>query len=254
VALVPTMGALHEGHLALVREGQRRCRRVVASIFVNPAQFAPTEDLARYPRTFEEDCALLAAERADLVWAPPVDVVYPQNFATRVVPAGAADGLESASRPHFFAGVATVCLKLFNQVTPDIALFGEKDYQQLQVIRQLVRDLDLALAIVAHPTVREPDGLAMSSRNRYLLAEERQRAARLYAVLNAVAAGCRGGRPQGEVLATGRQDLAEAGFRLDYLEVRDAETLAVPGPASKALRVLVAAWLGTTRLIDNVAA
>lgn len=252
IGLVPTMGALHEGHLELVRAARRHADRVAVSIFVNPAQFAPTEDLATYPRTFEADLALLATLGADLVWAPAASEMYPPGFATRVVPAGAADGLESDARPHFFGGVATVCCKLFTQVGPDVAVFGEKDYQQLCVVRQMVRDLDLPLAILGVPTVREADGLAMSSRNRYLTAEERAVAPTIHRVIAAVAAAAR--TDAAAALARGRRDLEAAGFKVDYLELRDAVTLAPAAPGfAGPLRVLAAAWLGRTRLIDNVA-
>jgi pantoate--beta-alanine ligase len=254
VALVPTMGALHAGHLALVAEARRRAPRTITSIFVNPTQFAPHEDFGKYPRTFESDCAALKSAGCDLVWAPTVPVMYPDGFATRIQPAGAATGLESDFRPHFFGGVATVCAKLFLQTQADFALFGEKDYQQLQVVRQMVRDLDIAIEIVGHPTVREPDGLAMSSRNAYLSPEDRQRAPLLHAVILDVARGVASGHAAGELVAAARKRLADAGFRVDYVEVRNAETLAtLDAAASGPARVLAAAWLGTTRLIDNVA-
>jgi pantoate--beta-alanine ligase len=254
IALVPTMGALHEGHLSLVRLGQARCRRTITSIFVNPTQFAPNEDFSKYPRTFDDDCAKLAGVGCDLVWAPTPPVMYPEGFATRVVPAGAAEGLETDFRPHFFGGVATVCSKLFLQTQADVAVFGEKDYQQLCVIRQVVRDLDMALEIVPGPTVREADGLAMSSRNRYLSAEERARAVVIYDVVRRVAEAAAQGR-HAVAIADGEAALAAAGFRqIDYVTVRDAETLKDWDPASgRPARVLAAAWLGNTRLIDNVA-
>lgn len=251
VALVPTMGALHEGHLQLVRIGHRRAKRCVVSIFVNPTQFAPHEDFGRYPRDEAGDLSKLALVGCDLVWAPDKDEMYPDGFATRIVPAGAAEGLETDFRPDFFAGVATVCAKLFQQVGADFAVFGEKDYQQLCVIRQTVRDLNLPLEIIAAPTVRENDGVAMSSRNRYLSPEERGAAPTLHRVIAAVAKAAGQGEEAG-ALVQGRQALEAAGFRVDYLEVRDAETLKAPHP-SRAKRVLVAAWLGKTRLIDNVA-
>lgn len=254
VALVPTMGALHAGHLALVAEARRRAPRTITSIFVNPTQFAPHEDFGKYPRTFESDCAALKSAGCDLVWAPTVPVMYPEGFATRIQPTGAATGLESDFRPHFFGGVATVCAKLFLQTQADFALFGEKDYQQLQVVRQMVRDLDIAIEIVGHPTVREPDGLAMSSRNAYLSPEDRQRAPLLHAAIVDVARGVASGHAAGELVAAARKRLADAGFRVDYVEVRHAETLAPLEAASTGpRRVLAAAWLGTTRLIDNVA-
>jgi pantoate--beta-alanine ligase len=255
IALVPTMGALHEGHLALVRLGRRRCRRVVVSIFVNPTQFAPHEDFERYPREEAGDLAKLASAGCDLAWMPDRAVMYPEGFATRIVPAGAAAGLESDTRPHFFGGVATVCCKLFGQVAPDVAVFGEKDYQQLCVIRQVVRDLDLPLEIVGAPTVREADGLAMSSRNAYLSPEQRRIAPELNRAITKVAAALRDGAAPGQATAQAREEIARAGFDpVDYIEVRDGETLA-PAPAGggRPLRVLAAAWLGKTRLIDNEA-
>jgi pantoate--beta-alanine ligase len=255
VALIPTMGALHEGHLELVRIAKRHCDRAVTSIFVNPAQFAPTEDFDKYPRTFEDDCAKLESVGGDLVWAPTAPEMYPEGFATRVAPAGAAEGLETDFRAHFFGGVATVCCKLFLQVGADAAVFGEKDYQQLCVIQQMVRDLNLPLEIIPAPTVREADGLAMSSRNRYLSADERGRAVTINHVIMDVAAAVRAGRELTPVLAAGRKVLEHAGFGpVDYLEVRDAGTLRPWDRASgSASRVLAAAWLGKTRLIDNVA-
>jgi pantoate--beta-alanine ligase len=256
VGLIPTMGALHDGHLELVRIAKRHATRAITSIFVNPAQFAPTEDFDKYPRTFEDDCAKLNAVGGDLVWAPTAPEMYPQGFATRVIPAGAAEGLETDFRPHFFGGVATVCCKLFTQTGTDIAVFGEKDYQQLCVIKQMVRDLNLPLEIVAAETVREPDGLAMSSRNRYLTADERRRAITIHHALQHLAQAV----PNGDGAATqaiseGRARLEAAGFGpIDYLVVRDAETLAPWDRASgRKARVLAAAWLGKTRLIDNLA-
>jgi len=255
VALVPTMGALHDGHLSLVRTARRRADRVVVSIFVNPAQFAPTEDFSTYPRTFAADIALLSQESVDLVWAPgKVAVMYPEGFATEVVPGGAAAaGLEDAFRPDFFKGVATVVCKLFTQVTPDIAVFGEKDYQQLKVVGRMARDLDLPLKVIGAPTVREGDGLALSSRNVYLSAEERAAAPTLHRVLTLCAKKIAEGHSIATILSEGREAIARAGFALDYLEARHAETLAPlaaaqDGPA----RLLVAAKLGKTRLIDNV--
>ncbi|MEZ5842126.1 MAG: pantoate--beta-alanine ligase [Hyphomicrobiaceae bacterium] len=258
IALIPTMGALHAGHLALVAAGRKRCTRTVTSIFVNPTQFAPHEDFAKYPRTFPDDLAKLASVGGDLVWAPTVDIMYGDGDATRVVPDGAALGLESDFRPHFFKGVATVCNKLFNQVTPDLAVFGEKDYQQLAVIRQMVRDLDMPLAILGHATVREKDGLAMSSRNAYLSAAERAAAPTVWRTIRAVAKVAKTARgrtqPIEAAIAAGRVELSAAGFGpIDYLEVRDAVTLAPPDATTRKLRVLVAAWLGRTRLIDNCA-
>lgn len=254
IGLVPTMGALHEGHLALVRAAKARCPRVVVSIFVNPTQFAPHEDFARYPRDEAGDLAKLAAVGCDLVWMPDVTVMYPPGFATSIVPKGPAEGLESDHRPSFFIGVATVCTKLFNQVAPDLAVFGEKDYQQLCVIRQVVGDLDLPLEIVGHPTVREADGVAMSSRNAYMDPEQRAIAPAIYRVLEETAAAVARGTSIEEATSRGREELTAAGFKVDYLAVRDAETLAPADRGSgRPLRVLAAAWLGQTRLIDNVA-
>lgn len=254
IGLVPTMGALHEGHLALVRTAKARAGRVVVSIFVNPTQFAPHEDFTTYPRDEAGDLEKLAAIGCDLVWAPDVNVMYPPGFATSIVPKGPAEGLETDHRPNFFVGVATVCTKLFTQVAPDLAVFGEKDYQQLCVIRQVVKDLDLPLEIVAHPTVREPDGLAMSSRNAYMTAEERARAPIIHKVLLQTAEAVASGQGIAEATSCGREELVAAGFKVDYLEVRDAETLApVEDGSKRPLRVLAAAWLGKTRLIDNVA-
>ena len=226
VALVPTMGALHAGHLSLVRLARRRATRVVVSIFVNPAQFGPSEDFATYPRTFAADVKALREEHADLVWAPAVADMYPDGFAIQVVPEGpAAVGLEDAARPHFFAGVATVVAKLLIQCQPDVAVFGEKDYQQLRVVTAMARDLDLPVKIIGAPTVREPDSLAMASRNVHLSADERAVAPVLYRVLKLCAEKIAAGRPVAAILAEGRETLERAGFRLDYLEVRDAGTL-----------------------------
>jgi pantoate--beta-alanine ligase len=255
IALVPTMGALHAGHLALVRRAARQADRVIVSIFVNPTQFAPHEDLASYPRRFKRDIAALDRHRVDLIWAPSVKVMYPEGFATRIVPQGAATvGLEDAFRPHFFAGVATVVAKLMTQCMPDAAVFGEKDYQQLRVVTQLSRDLNLPVKIIAAPIVREKDGLAMSSRNVYLSPNERAIAPTLHRVLKNCAGKIRNGRSVREVLNEGRETIKRAGFALDYLEARDAETLQpVASRQTGPLRLLVAAKIGKTRLIDNVA-
>jgi pantoate--beta-alanine ligase len=255
IALVPTMGALHAGHLALVRAAQRRADRVIVSIFVNPTQFAPHEDLKTYPQTFAADIAALAALKADLVWAPAVATMYPAGFATRIVPEGPASvGLEDAVRPHFFAGVATVVAKLLIQCEPDVAMFGEKDFQQLKVVTQLARDLDLKTRIIGVPIVRETDGLALSSRNRYLSPAERATATALHRVLSECAAGIAAGKPIAAVLDQGRTAITGSGFALDYLEARHAGTLApVASPKAGPIRLLVAARIGTTRLIDNVA-
>jgi pantoate--beta-alanine ligase len=254
IALVPTMGALHRGHLQLVRHARRRARRIIVSIFVNPTQFGPTEDLATYPRTFARDLAALTELDVDLVWAPTADVMYPEGFATRIVPEGPAlAGLEDKFRPHFFAGVATVVAKLFTQCRPDIALFGEKDFQQLRVVTRMARDLDLPVRVIGVPTVREPDGLALSSRNVYLSAQEREAAPTLYRVLSECAARIAMAQPIDDALADGRRTIAQAGFALDYLEARHAETLApIASPKAGPVRLLVAARLGKTRLIDNI--
>jgi pantoate--beta-alanine ligase len=255
VALVPTMGALHDGHLALVNLAKKKADRVVVSIFVNPAQFAPTEDLSRYPRDEEGDLKKLASVEADLVWAPPVEEMYPAGFSTSVVPGSAAEGLEGAIRPQHFGGVATVCCKLFSQVTPDIAIFGEKDYQQLAVLRQMVRDLDLPLKIIGGPTERAADGLALSSRNAYLTVEERRIAPALHAAIAGLAKAVAKGEDVASSVANAKRKLLNAGFTsVDYVEVRDAETLEAPLAATDSkLRVLAAVRLGKTRLIDNVA-
>lgn len=254
IALVPTMGALHRGHLALVKEAQKRARRVVVSIFVNPTQFAPHEDFGSYPRRFAADIAALTQAKADVVWAPPAEVMYPQGFATRLAPQGAAlAGLEDKFRPHFFGGVATVVAKLFTQVQPDFAIFGQKDYQQLRVVTQMAKDLDLPLKVIGMPTVREKDGLALSSRNVYLSELERMHAPVLYRTLLTCAERIKAGEPIEMVLEEGRQDIARAEFALDYLEARHALTLApIASVKDGPIRLLVAAKIGKTRLIDNL--
>jgi pantoate--beta-alanine ligase len=237
-----------------VRRARRLARRVIVSIFVNPAQFAPHEDLATYPRTFDVDLAALGRERVDLVWAPSVGVMYPDGFATRIVPEGPAKaGLEDAFRPHFFAGVATVVAKLFLQCRPDYAMFGEKDFQQLQVVTRLARDFNLRLKVIGIPTLREPDGLALSSRNAYLTPTERAIAPVLHRTLTNCAGKIAAGASISRVLAGGRKTITGAGFALDYLEARHAETLApVLARTDGPIRLLVAARLGRTRLIDNL--
>lgn len=258
VALVPTMGALHEGHLTLVREARARAASVIVSIFVNPAQFGPNEDLDTYPRQLTEDSRLLEAEGVDLLWAPPVEEVYPQGFATTVSVGGVGEGLCGASRPGHFDGVATVVLKLFNQVRPDLAVFGEKDWQQLAVIRRLARDLDLtrpaAEAIHGIATVREADGLALSSRNRYLSAEDRARAAALPRAMRETVARIEGGDQVSAALLALHRALIDGGFAsVDYAELADAESLRPIGELRmKPARLLVAARIGGTRLIDNM--
>src|SRR5712692_4163234 len=255
IALVPTMGALHAGHLALVRAARRRARRLVVSIFVNPAQFAPHEDFASYPRTLDSDLAALAETAVDLVWAPSVAVMYPPGFATRIVPEGPATaGLEDKFRPHFFGGVATVVGKLFTQVRPDLAIFGEKDFQQLRVVTRMAGDLDLAVRVIGSRTVRERNGLALSSRNVYLSPEERLKAPTLYRAMKESASRLRAGDNIEAAMTGGAELIANAGFVLDYYEPRHANTLAPIASAKDGpVRILVAARLGKTRLIDNIA-
>jgi len=253
VGLVPTMGALHTAHMALVQAAQEVCDRVVVTIFVNPAQFGENEDFDAYPRRETSDIEMLRAANVDLLFAPPVTEIYPDGFATTVTVAGVSEGLCGDYRPGHFAGVATVVAKLLLQSLPDVAVFGEKDFQQLQVIKALVRDLDIPVRIRPVATVREADGLAISSRNVHLSPEERAIAPRLHAVLAEVANQIAGGTPAAEAAAAGLAALHEAGFsKVDYLEARDAETLAIPTDSGRPLRVLAAAWLGQTRLIDNV--
>jgi pantoate--beta-alanine ligase len=253
------MGALHDGHLTLVREAKRHAAHVAVSIFVNPLQFGANEDLDAYPRQLERDCALLAGEGVDLVWAPRVEAMYPKGFATNISVAGVSDGLCGASRPGHFDGVATVVCKLFNQVRPDMAFFGEKDWQQLAVIRRMARDLDLvrprADAIHGIPTVREADGLAMSSRNAYLTPEQRQSAAALPAAMRSAIAEIESGVDLGDALAQLARALLAAGFlSVDYAELRDAADLSLlPARSDQPMRLLVAARIGKARLIDNMA-
>lgn len=253
VALVPTMGALHEGHRALVARARRGGRRVVASIFVNPTQFGPGEDFSRYPRDLEADLALLGGAGVDVAWTPSVETMYPAGFSTTIAVAGLGDGLCGAVRPGHFSGVATVVAKLLGQVRPDVALFGEKDFQQLRVIQQAVADLHLGVAIEGVPTVREPDGLALSSRNRYLSPDERGVAPVLHRVLTAIAAAAHDGAAVSGPVGEGHARLEAAGFRVQYLAVCDARTLEPVARAGAPARVLAAAHLGRTRLIDNLA-
>ena len=255
LGFVPTMGALHEGHVSLVHETRNHADRVVVSIFVNPTQFAPHEDFDRYPRTLESDAEkLLAAGGTDLIFAPAVGEMYPDSFATRIEVGGPSQGLESDIRPHFFYGVATVVAKLLLAVMPDVATFGEKDYQQLLVVRRLAADLGLATEILGAPIIRESDGLAMSSRNAYLSAFERQVAGQLNLVLKQVHGMLRGGAAIAAVEEAGKRALLEAGFgSVDYVAVRDATSLAALAVLDRPARVLAAATVGKTRLIDNMA-
>ena len=254
IALVPTMGALHEGHLALVRQAKRRASKVIVSIFVNPTQFAPHEDFGSYPRTWKADLAKLAAAKADLIWRPDVSAMYPQDFVTRISTEGpAVAGLEDRFRPHFFGGVTTVVGKLFIQCRPDLALFGQKDYQQLKVVTRMTADLDLGVKIIGVPIVRERDGLAMSSRNVYLSNEQRALAPALYRALKDAAGRLRNGDHLEAVIADGARAIEDAGFSLDYFEARHAETLSPVGSLKDGpVRLLVAAKIGATRLIDNL--
>lgn len=254
VGLVPTMGALHEGHLSLVRTAKERCDRVVASLFVNPRQFAPHEDFERYPRDEAGDSALLASAGCDLLFAPERSVMYPEGFATSVVVTDVSTTLEGEMRPHFFAGVATVVTKLLLQCLPDKAFFGEKDYQQLLVIKRLARDLDMPIEIIGCATVREHDGLAMSSRNAYLSPDERRIAGRLNHILHDAIKAAHGGAALTDAESEASRHLIAAGFTsVDYIAIRDAETLCRIAELSKPARILAAAWLGKTRLIDNMA-
>jgi pantoate--beta-alanine ligase len=254
-ALVPTMGALHDGHVSLVRLAKRRAKRVIVSIFVNPTQFAPMEDFGSYPRTWKADVARLAAENVDLIWNPDVKTMYPDGFATRILTEGPATaGLEDRFRPHFFGGVTTVVGKLFTQCRPDFAIFGEKDFQQLRVVTRMAGDLDLGVRVIGSRTVRERDGLAMSSRNVYLSPEERLKAPALYRAMKESASRLRAGDNIEAAMAGGAELIANAGFVLDYYEPRHANTLAPIASANDGpVRILVAARLGKTRLIDNIA-
>ncbi|WP_242096479.1 pantoate--beta-alanine ligase [Sphingomonas sp. CROZ-RG-20F-R02-07] len=253
IALVPTMGALHAGHLALVEAARRPGTKVVASIFVNPRQFGAGEDLSRYPRRELADIRMLTEAGCDLLWAPGVDAMYPAGFATNVAVTGVSEGFDGAARPGHFDGVATVVAKLFNQVAPDAAYFGEKDFQQLAVIRRMVVDLDFAIEIVGVPIQRDDDGLALSSRNIYLDDEQRAKAVALPRALGVAARAIGRGGDAGEAIADAHTTLIGAGFTVDYVALADAETLA-PDPApDRPRRLLAAARMGTTRLIDNIA-
>jgi len=254
LALVPTMGALHAGHIALVEAGRQHADRVAASIFVNPAQFAAHEDLGRYPRREAADAAMLEAAGCDLLWLPSVADIYPGGFSTKVSVAGVSDRWEGEARPGHFDGVATVVAKLLLAVAPDVALFGEKDFQQLAVIRRMVADLNIPVEIIGVPTVRDADGLALSSRNAYLSEDERRRAVELPRALEAAAMEIRGGADVGQVLAKANQSLRDAGFgQVDYLALVDAASLAPLDRPEGSMRLIAAATIGTTRLIDNLA-
>ena len=255
IGLVPTMGALHAGHISLVNEAKKHARRVVMSIFVNPAQFAPSEDFCSYPRSFEADAALFAAAEGDLIFAPGVEAMYGVDFATTITLTGpAAVGLEDRFRPAHFAGVATIVAKLLNQCRPDVAIFGEKDYQQLKVVTRMARDLDFEAEILGVPTVREADGLALSSRNVFLSPKERTLAPSLCAALRRCAHDIKQGVGIDAALNAANTALAAAGFATDYIEARHADTLApVASLGNGPVRLLAAAKLGKTRLIDNIA-
>ena len=254
VALVPTMGALHAGHMALIEAAKGSGTKVVASIFVNPKQFGPSEDLARYPRREAGDARMLDEAGCDLLWMPPVDVMYPDGFATNIAVAGVSEGLDGAARPGHFDGVATVVAKLFNQVAPTCAYFGEKDYQQLAVIRRMVADLDVAAEVIGVPTQRDDDGLALSSRNIYLDADERERAVALPRALGVAARAIAArGEDAEDALAEAHASLVAAGFAVEYVTLVDAETLSPVIAPGRPRRLLAAARMGATRLIDNIA-
>jgi pantoate--beta-alanine ligase len=253
IALVPTMGALHAGHMALIEAARNEADRVVASIFVNPLQFGANEDLARYPRQESEDAELLQNHGCDLVWLPTTDQLYPPGFATTVSVSGVSDRWDGAARPGHFAGVATVVAKLFAAVRPDLAFFGEKDFQQLAVIRRMSADLGLDVAVRGVPTVRDADGLALSSRNAYLDADERKRALALPHALKQAREAILGGEPVEAVLDNARRTLSQAGFNpIDYVALVDSETLDPLEVPSGEMRLIAAAVIGTTRLIDNI--
>lgn len=254
LALVPTMGALHAGHMVLIAEAKKRARTVAASIFVNPAQFGEGEDFGRYPRREAQDAAMLQKAGCDLLWAPAVQEVYPEGFSTKVSVSGVSDRWEGEARPGHFDGVATIVAKLLLAVRPQVALFGEKDFQQLAVVRRMVSDLQMPVEVVGVPTVREEDGLALSSRNAYLSATERQQALALPRALEAARAAIRGGMPVFEALKEARASLRDGGFsRIDYFALVDAETLEPLEETGADMRLIAAAAIGTTRLIDNLA-
>lgn len=253
IGLVPTMGALHNGHLSLIKAAQQHCDRVIVSIFVNPTQFAPNEDLDSYPRQESTDIHRLQDEGVDAVFMPPVAEMYPEHYATTVSMTGPAKGLETNSRPHFFQGVATVVAKLLLATNPHQAFFGEKDYQQLMVIKQLVDDLHIPVEITGCPTVRDSDGLALSSRNQYLSAAERKQAIQLYKTLQSLQKAWRGQQDMNTAIQTATQTLLDNGFsKVDYLSICQAHTLKPTTDFTAPARILGAAWLGNTRLIDNI--
>ena len=252
LALVPTMGALHAGHLALVEEAKRRADRVAATIFVNPLQFGANEDFGRYPRQEEKDAEALAEAGCDLLWLPQPEEMYPAGFATNVSVKGLGDRWEGEARPGHFDGVATVVAKLLCAVRPDIAVFGEKDFQQLAVIRRMTQDLQLGVEILGVPTVRDADGLALSSRNSYLSADERRRAGELPTALKDAAADIRSGTPVSEALARAVERLKSAGFKIDYVALVNSLTLEPLEKPEGSMRLIAAATIGTTRLLDNI--
>jgi pantoate--beta-alanine ligase len=254
VAIVPTMGALHEGHLTLVAEGLEHADRVIVTIFVNAKQFGANEDLSRYPRDEASDVAKLAAAGAHLIFAPKAEEMYGENFSTTVALKGPAKAnLEDKFRPHFFDGVATIVAKLFIQSGADFAIFGQKDYQQLQVVTRMARDLDMPIEVIGVPTVRAPDGLALSSRNQYLTKTERHQATAIYKSLNQAAEKIRNGADPQKAMRAASRSLTTLGFKVDYVTARNAETLDVPlSRSDEPLRLLAAAWIGKTRLIDNI--
>jgi len=254
IGLVPTMGGLHDGHLSLVEKSRSCCNRTVATLFVNPTQFAPHEDFAKYVRDEAGDLAKFEGAGADLIFAPNVAEIYPDGHSTKIEVQGISQVLEGEFRPHFFSGVATVVAKLLLQTLPDVAVFGEKDYQQLCVIKSMVRDLDIPVNILGAATIRERDGLAMSSRNKYLNADERQIAPALYRTITTIAENVRDGQNPAAQRSWAEAELTRAGFgAVDYVAVRDSDTLEPVNDASRPARALAAAWLGSTRLIDNVA-